>query len=129
MADMGLHMSRHEDELIDNPFLVLGFGINAYFDMMLQLCEMFFIITMFFIPVFVWYRNNAESALATKELNPIKQLKAFSLGNMGGATTVCAQKKVKTNSIHIECPEGLFMDYDNIIFGAMSSELSVSYFC
>jgi hypothetical protein len=35
MADMGLYMSRHEDELIDNPFLVLGFGINAYFDMML----------------------------------------------------------------------------------------------
>lgn len=129
MQDMGLHLSRHEDELIENPFLMLGFGINAYFDMMLQLCEMFFIITLFFIPVFVWYHNNEENALATTAMNPIKQLKTFTLGNMGGASTVCAQKKIKSGSMSIECPAGLFMDYNNIIFGVMSSEMSVSYYC
>jgi hypothetical protein len=129
MQDIGLHLSRHEDELIENPFLMLGFGINAYFDMMLQLCEMFFVITLFFIPVIIWYHTNEENALATTSINPIKQLKSYTLGNAGGASTVCAQKKIKSRSMSIECPAGLFMDYDNIIFGVMSSKLSVSYYC
>jgi hypothetical protein len=90
MADMGLHLSKHEDEIIENPFLILGFGINAYFDMMLQLCEMFVIITIFFLPVFFWYSNNVENALATHEWNPIKMMRVYSMGNMGGASTVCA---------------------------------------
>jgi len=35
MTDMGMKVPHSEDELIENPFLILGFGINAYFDMML----------------------------------------------------------------------------------------------
>jgi hypothetical protein len=58
MADMSLHMSKSEDELIENPFLILGFGINAYFDMMMQLCELFLVITVFFIPIYWWFANN-----------------------------------------------------------------------
>ena len=129
MADMGLKMSKAEDELIENPFLILGFGINAYFDMMLQLCEMFVIITIFFIPVYAWYANVEEHALASSEPNPIKQMRALTLGNMGGASTVCAQKKINAGSIQLECPQGLFMDYNNIIFGSMSKNLDVTYFC
>lgn len=90
MADMNLHMSKSEDELIENPFLILGFGINAYFDMMMQLCELFLVITVFFIPIYWWFSNNNENTLFTAELNPIKQMRRLSLGNMGGASTVCA---------------------------------------
>jgi hypothetical protein len=34
-----------------------------------------------------------------------------------------------SGAINIECPSGLFMDYDNIIFGVMPSDIRVSYFC
>ena len=129
MTDMGMKVPNSETELIENPFLILGYGINAYFDMMLQLCEMFLIITVFFIPVYIWYAGNREGALSSKEMNPFKQLRVFTMGNLGGASTICAQKKIGSNSIALECPTGLDIDYDNIIFGTMSTDLDVSYYC
>jgi hypothetical protein len=119
----------HEDEIVNNPFLILGFGINAYFDMMLELCHMFLVISVFFIPVFMWYSGNKEGALRSKEMNPFKQLRAITMGNLGGATTMCTQKKYASGSLSFECPTGLDIDYDNIIYGSMSTELDVSYYC
>jgi len=129
MTDMGMKVPHSEDELIEDPFLILGFGINAYFDMMLELCEMFVIISLFFIPVYMWYSGNKESALNTKEMNPFKQLRIFTMGNLAGATTMCAQKKLGSGSMPFECPTGLDIDYDNIIFGVMNTELPVTYYC
>ena len=70
MQDMGMKVPKSEGQLIDDPFLVLGYGINAYFDIMRELCLMFLTITAFFIPVYMWYKYNPQQALKSSAANP-----------------------------------------------------------
>lgn len=129
MQEMNMKVPKSEAELIENPFLVLGFGINSYFDMMLHLSKMFFFSTLFFIPVFLWFKRNNEGYLASESKNPMKQLQAFTLGNIGGATTICQQTKLLAESMTFECPAGLDIDYKNIVYGLISSDNIVNYYC
>lgn len=129
MAEMNMKVPRSEDDLIENPFLILGYGINAYFDMMRELSNMFVAITLFFIPVYMWYKGNPAHALEKDSLNPFDRLQSYTLGNMGGAQVVCAQKKLNAQKLTFECPPGLDVDYDNVIFGIMSPKLDLSYYC
>ena len=41
-----------------DPFLLLGFGINSYFDIILALLKMFLLITFFFAPIMYLYCSN-----------------------------------------------------------------------
>lgn len=66
---MGMKIPKSEEQLIEDPFLILGYGINAYFDMMRELAQMFLIITLFFIPVYMWYLSN--NFLHTDSGNPM----------------------------------------------------------
>lgn len=74
MAEMKIKIPKSEEQLIQDPFLILGYGINAYFDVMFQLCLMFFTISLFFIPVFSWYKYNPQDALGTESANIFKKL-------------------------------------------------------
>lgn len=129
MSEMHMKVPKSEDELIENPFLILGYGINAYFDMMRELCNMFMTITVFFLPVFMWYKGNKANALVSESFNPMTQLQAYTIGNMGGAQVVCHQKKLNAQKMNFECPPGLDIDYDNVIYGIMSPKLDLSYYC
>jgi len=57
------------------------------------------------------------------------QLQAYTIGNMGGAQVVCHQKKLNAQKMNFECPPGLDIDYDNVIYGIMSPKLDLSYYC
>ena len=50
-------MPKSEAKAIDEPYLILGYGINAYFDIMIDLATVCAIITLFMIPV---YRGRAS---------------------------------------------------------------------
>jgi len=43
---------------MDDPFLLLGYGVNAYFGTMMHLVKMFSVITIFLIPVLAMYFKN-----------------------------------------------------------------------
>jgi len=129
MAEMGIKVPKSEEQLIEDPFLILGYGINAYFDVMFQLCLMFFTISLFFIPVFSWYKYNPQRALASESPNPFRQLQSYTIGNMGGSQVICQQKKLNVKSMTFECPPGTDIDYSNIIYGIMSPKLDLSYYC
>lgn len=46
--------------LNENPFLYLGYGVNAYFNIMLNLSKMFAMITLFCIPLYAVYSGNRQ---------------------------------------------------------------------
>jgi hypothetical protein len=117
MQDMGMKVPKSEGQLIDDPFLVLGYGVNAYFDIMRELSLMFLTITAFFFPVYMWYKYNGQQALASSAANPFTQLQSFTLGNMGGSQVICSQKKLSAQKLTFECPPGTDIDYKNIIYG------------
>jgi hypothetical protein len=55
---MDIKFSKSEAKALNEPFLYLGYGINAYFDLMLSLIYMFTAITIFSIPMYYAFSKN-----------------------------------------------------------------------
>ena len=73
----------HESLADQDPFIQLGFAINAQFDMMIQLAYMMLFLTVCSIPMFYIYK---EGNRIDTTYNPFK---IFNLGNLGASTTLC----------------------------------------
>jgi len=59
---------------------MLGYGVNAYFNILKYLGIMFFMISLFSIPIFVIYSGNS--------VNMLTGLNKLSLGNLGGSDII-----------------------------------------
>jgi len=81
-----LHIDPSKNEMVEgkNPYLQLGYGINAYFTINKQLFFMMAFISIFFAPIAVIF--GGHTALVDK---PNFFIDRFSLGNMGGSSTFC----------------------------------------
>ena len=69
---------------MDDPYLLLGYGVIAYFGTMMHLAKMFCVITLFLIPVLAMYFKNDVEFLSTRPIYA-----RFTLGNIGGADIRC----------------------------------------
>jgi hypothetical protein len=76
----------HDHEADENPFLLLGFEINSYFEIISALFWMMIMISIAFIPVLVVYSDNTVNGLATEAKAAIN---IWSLGNMGSSIVSC----------------------------------------
>lgn len=52
---MDIELPETDKNVIDNPYLLLGYGFNAYFDVIRDLVNYFFFTTIFVIPLFMIY--------------------------------------------------------------------------
>ena len=57
---LALHNSKTDQLLEEDPFLMLGYGMNSYFDVMKQLMGMFAVTTLFLAPV-MWYLSRFDA--------------------------------------------------------------------
>lgn len=69
LRKMGTKMPKNDRETIEEPFLLLGYGVNAYFETLLKLGCMFSIITIFCIPVFCFYYSSNMSTMKSLGLS------------------------------------------------------------
>eukprot|EP00352_Strombidinopsis_acuminata_P005189 CAMPEP_0176366210 /NCGR_PEP_ID=MMETSP0126-20121128/21023_1 /TAXON_ID=141414 ORGANISM="Strombidinopsis acuminatum, Strain SPMC142" /NCGR_SAMPLE_ID=MMETSP0126 /ASSEMBLY_ACC=CAM_ASM_000229 /LENGTH=138 /DNA_ID=CAMNT_0017723545 /DNA_START=133 /DNA_END=549 /DNA_ORIENTATION=+ len=90
--------------LDEDPFLQVGYGINAYFDVISQLAWMFVFISIFMIPSMIKYSEYG----GVKDFSPFYALDQFTLGNMGGASVLCQNVPVAFDTIQLtlSCPSG-----------------------
>ena len=51
--------------MVDNPYLRLGYGVNAYYSTIMHLVKMFTVITLFLLPVFYVYAKAETKFLKT----------------------------------------------------------------
>jgi hypothetical protein len=58
LKELGLKPPKNDKMIAQDPFLMLGYGINAFFDLLSSLSTMFLWITIFFIPVFHIYASH-----------------------------------------------------------------------
>jgi hypothetical protein len=65
--------------------LYLGYGINAYFDLMLSLIYMFIAITIFSIPMYYAFSKNDIDYFKTS----YGIFDEYTLGNLGGSNVIC----------------------------------------
>jgi len=82
--------------------MILGFGLNSYLDITWLLMCKFLVIQIFFLPIVFIYSNH--DALANYDYYTYSQ---YSLGNLGGSSTVCNAFPISLNTATIACPAGV----------------------
>lgn len=63
LKELGMKATTGEESSSKDPFVMLGYGINAYFDIMLSLFYMFVCIAIFAIPIFMLYSGNLAQGM------------------------------------------------------------------
>jgi hypothetical protein len=63
LKELGLKLPKTEKKVNNNPFLLLGYGVNSYFEILEQLMKMFAFVSIFFIPVMAIYKSNHQQQL------------------------------------------------------------------
>ena len=72
---------------------------------------MFFMVSIFLIPVFWYYKEGNE----VKFLSDKGVIAQFTLGNLGGAHTICETIMLKEKELSLKCPSGFVIDPDEYI--------------
>ena len=83
---MGIAPNKTDKIIEENPYLLLGYGINSYFAIMLQLLLMMVLISSLAIPLMLYFATFSGTAGEVGHL-----YSQFTIGNLGGASTYCTQ--------------------------------------
>ena len=57
---MKFKVPKSDNEILDNPYLILGYGINAYHDILQSLFLMFICISIFCLPIYYTYAQGVH---------------------------------------------------------------------
>jgi len=82
LHELGVPIPEGEEGLLENPYLLGGYGVNAYFNILEYLSQMFVFITLCCIPLYFIYGSGV--GLKGWKSFPVMR---FTLGNLGGANT------------------------------------------
>ena len=82
----------------------MGYGANAYFDIIESLFNMALFITVVMIPIMIIYSNNKINGLKDQ---PNYNLNKMSLGNYGASTVSCNVKSIGSGTMDFSCPYGI----------------------
>lgn len=96
MKEIGLKMPKSELELIKEPFLRLGYGVNSYFDIMLQIFYLFTFLSFVCLPMFYVYSSANAQGMQEYQKGFKLTLGRFTLGNLGGASVHCETKRIES---------------------------------
>ena len=90
-----------EETMKKNPFLVLGFGINIYFDTLIGLMVLFGVFTLLQLPAMYMYSQYSGMSSLTQY-----GVGQYMLGNLGYAKTKCVSVSLGVDDVELTCPEG-----------------------
>ena len=76
---------KSDQRIEDDPFLLLGYGMNSYFEVMVQLMIMVGLISLVTIPLMM-----TLSSFGALEQFPGYNFNQFTLGNIGGSDIFCS---------------------------------------
>ena len=109
-SKLGIPLSKSDKLIEKDPYLLLGYGINSYFQIMIQLITLFIILSCMAIPLMVFYSQFSGTYGQVGYL-----FSQFSMGNMGGASSYCVQTRFnqKKSSVILQCTTGL-LDLDAV---------------
>lgn len=101
---LGLKVPKSDVRIDKDPYLLLGYGMNSYFQVMLQLMWLCILICVAAIPLMGIYATGEQ----------FTGLNAYALGNLGGSEVVCAQAPIQftTSTLAIQCPAQTTIDLE-----------------
>jgi hypothetical protein len=112
------------EEDFTEPYLVLGYGINAYFAILASVSKMFMWLTVFAIPIFYIYQSGRH--FSGSKSYPISR---FFVGNFGGSSMFCKQTRLAVGKMAMTCPLGTVLETDKVVFGVISNEFASFTMC
>lgn len=101
---MEIPISKSDLRMQEDPFLILGYGMNSYFKVVLDLLMMMVLIMgVTTVIMFIYGSYEGLAGRSGYEFN------AYSLGNLGGARAFCATSsfQFEAMAIPIECSTGV----------------------
>lgn len=122
--ELGVEIPESELQLLDNPFLMAGYGVNAYFQILSYLVRMFLFIAFCCIPLYTIF----SKGVGFKGWKSFPLMR-FTMGNLGGASTICKHHTLSQGHIKLMCPPGSVIDANNAVFGAISNEFDQHHYC
>lgn len=128
LSELDLPLPENDEEIEEDPYLLLGYGLNAYFDVLMSAVKMFMVLTVASMPLSYYYSNNGVNELAAQG-GFGGMIAQFSLGNLGGARALCDQRRLHSKELKLTCPTGTVLEYGNENFGLMSNMMSQNNFC
>lgn len=121
LMELDLKMPKSETEIQKDPFLILGYGINSYFDLLILLCKMFLSISVFSLPILAIYSSGPAF--------PDSFVTSLSMGNLGGASMLCKTAFMGMDEMALQCPAGTVMDTEQAQYGIIPKEIENKHFC
>ena len=102
---------KSDQRIEDDPFLLLGYGMNSYFEVMVQLMIMVGLISLVTIPLMM-----TLSSFGALEQFPGYNFNQYTLGNIGGSDIFCSQSVFNTQetAMQLECPVGTTIDLTTV---------------
>ena len=55
MKEMEMEITEHDLSMEEDPFLLMGYGINAFFDLVISLMKLCFVLTLFVMPMLIGF--------------------------------------------------------------------------
>jgi hypothetical protein len=94
------------NESSGDPYLIAGYGVNAFFSLTRSLMIMFMVISVFMSPVMYMYKNGSQQGITNYSPKAKLMFNRFTLGNLGGSRVFCEQYKIDTQDFMMKCPNG-----------------------
>jgi len=101
---LDMKIPKSDINLEKDPFLQLGYGINAYFDIISSITWMFCFMSLVLIPSMVIFCKYG----GLKEYSKMYALDQFTLGNMGGSSVLCKNFPLAVDKVQLSlsCASG-----------------------
>ena len=133
---LALSVSKSDAKNEADPFLQLGYGMNSYFNIMVALMILFGSISVFMLPSMLTFSSYSALEVFTTTYGDAK----YTLGNIGGADTLCKQSTymVGETSMRLECGQGTLIDMEVLggktgepvlDFGLVPAEAPINTYC
>jgi hypothetical protein len=117
LKELGFKLPRNEFGIMEDPYLMLGYGTNAYFEVLMNISQLFFLMAIFALPVLYIYSSGVR--YSSYETWPILQ---FFIGNVGGSTVFCKTTRMGFGEMEAACPPNSFFDTSKAVWGVMSNQ-------
>lgn len=124
LHELDVPIPENEQGLLENPYLMGGYGVNAYFNILDYLSQMFVFITLCCIPLYAIYGSGV--GLKGWKSFPVMR---FTLGNLGGSATQCKQGTFTRGNIRLFCPPNSLIDTSDANFGIISNKFESHEYC
>lgn len=114
-----------EYQIESDPYILLGFGVNSYFDLLQLFCIMMLIISAISLPIFYMYSTgnayNNEDMLA---------LGKYMMGNLGASDIYCDQEDRGRDHQDAFCSQpDIFFDTSKALYGLINADLYNKHSC